>query len=116
MSRIGAIRQVQITEQTFYRWRKQYGGMGTDQLKERKRLQEKNGRLRREASDLALNKLILSKQNGEITEPFASSYPHRSHLQSHQSVEAAGLSCLGAAQVHKEAFDRSDCNQVIVPS
>ena len=33
MPRIDAIRQVQITEQTFYRWRKQYGGMGTDQLK-----------------------------------------------------------------------------------
>jgi len=33
MSRIDAIREVQITEQTFYRWRKQYGGMGTDQLR-----------------------------------------------------------------------------------
>ena len=33
MARIDAIRQVQITEQTFYRWRKQYGGMGTAQLK-----------------------------------------------------------------------------------
>ena len=34
MSRIDAIREVQITEQTFYRWRKQYGGMGTVQLRE----------------------------------------------------------------------------------
>ena len=47
MPRIDAIRQVQITEQTFYRWRKQYGGMGTDQLKELKRLQKENDRLRR---------------------------------------------------------------------
>ena len=39
-ARIDAIRQVQITEQTYYRWRKQYGGMGTDQLKELKRLQK----------------------------------------------------------------------------
>ena len=90
--------------------------MGTDQLTELKRLQEENGRLRREALDLSLNKLILSKQNGEITEPFASSYPHRPHLQSHQSVEAAGLSCLGAARVHTESFDLSDRNQVVVPS
>ena len=37
MSRIDAIREVQITEQTFYRWRKQYGGMGTVQLRELKR-------------------------------------------------------------------------------
>ena len=54
MPRIDAIRQVQITEQTFYRWRKQYGGMGTDQLKELKRLQKENDRLRRAVSDLTL--------------------------------------------------------------
>ena len=40
MARIDAIRQVQITEQTYYRWRKHYGGMGTDQLRELKRLQK----------------------------------------------------------------------------
>ena len=39
-SRIDAIREIQITEQTYYRWRKQYGGMGTAQLKELKRLQK----------------------------------------------------------------------------
>jgi putative transposase len=33
MARVDAIREVRITEQTYYRWRKQYGGMGTDQLK-----------------------------------------------------------------------------------
>ena len=42
LARIDAIRQVQITEQTFYRWRKQYGGMGTAQLKELKRLHKEN--------------------------------------------------------------------------
>ena len=52
MPRVDAIRQVQITEQTFYRWRKQYGGMGTDQLKELKRLQKEDDRLRRAVSDL----------------------------------------------------------------
>ena len=59
--RVDAIRQVQITEQTFYRRRKQYGGMGTDQLKELKRLQKENERLRRAMSGLALDKLILSE-------------------------------------------------------
>jgi putative transposase len=38
MTRVDAIWQVSITEQTYYRWRKQYGGMGTDQLKELKKL------------------------------------------------------------------------------
>ena len=58
---IDTIRQVQITEQTFYRWRKQYGGMGTAQLKELKRLQKENERLRRAVSDLTLDKLILTE-------------------------------------------------------
>ena len=61
MSRIDAIREVQITEQTFYRWRKQYGGMGTVQLRELKRLQKENERLRRAVSDLTLDKLILNE-------------------------------------------------------
>ena len=44
-SRINAIREIQITEQTYYRWCKQYGGMGREQLKEFKRLQKENERL-----------------------------------------------------------------------
>ena len=46
MARIDAIHRISITEQTYYRWRKHYGGMGTDQLKELKRLQKENERLR----------------------------------------------------------------------
>ena len=61
MARIDAIREVRITEQTYYRWRKQYGGMGTDQLRELKRLQKENERLRRAVSDLTLDKLILTE-------------------------------------------------------
>ena len=61
MARIDAIREVRITEQTFYRCRKQYGGMGTAQLKELKRLQKENERLRRAVSDLTLDKLILTE-------------------------------------------------------
>lgn len=61
MARVGAIREVRITEQTYYRWRKQYGGMGTDQLKELKRLQKENERLGKAASDLTLDKLILTE-------------------------------------------------------
>ena len=60
-ARVNAIRQVRITEQTYYRWRKQYGGMGTDQLKELKRLQKENERLRKAVSDLTLDKLILAE-------------------------------------------------------
>jgi len=61
MACVDAIRQISITEQTYYRWRKQYGGMGTDQLKELRRLQKENERLRRAVSDLTLDKLILTE-------------------------------------------------------
>ncbi len=61
MSRLDAIRQIGVVEQTSYRWRKKYGGMGVDQLKELKRLQKENERLRRAVSDLTLDKLILTE-------------------------------------------------------
>ncbi|MDB0037674.1 IS3 family transposase [Ascidiaceihabitans sp.] len=61
MPRIDAIRQISVTEQTYYRWKKKYGGMGTEQLKELKRLQKENERLRRAVSDLTLDKLILKE-------------------------------------------------------
>jgi transposase len=59
--RIDAIRLIGVSEQTYYRWRKQYGGMGTDQVKELKRLQKENDHLRRAVSDLTLEKLILKE-------------------------------------------------------
>ena len=61
MSRLDAIRQIGVVEQTYYRWRKKYGGMGVDRLKELKRLQKENERLRRAVSDLTLDKLILTE-------------------------------------------------------
>ncbi len=61
MARADAIREVRITEQTYYRWRKKYGGMGADQLRELKRLQKENERLRKAVSDLTLDKLILAE-------------------------------------------------------
>ena len=61
MSRLDAIRQIGVVEQTYYRWRKKYGGMGVDQLRELKRLQKENERLRRAVSDLTLDKLILKE-------------------------------------------------------
>ena len=61
MSCLDAIRQIGVVEQTYYRWRRQYGGMSVDQLKERKRLQKENEQLRRAGSDLTLDKLILKE-------------------------------------------------------
>ena len=56
-----AVRQIGITQQTYYRWRKEYGGMNRDQLKRLKELEKENARLRRAVSDLTLDKLILTE-------------------------------------------------------
>lgn len=53
------IRQMGITEQTYYRWKKQYAGMQSDQVKELKQLQEENGRLKKLVAELSLDKSIL---------------------------------------------------------
>jgi len=53
------IRQVGITEQTLYRWKKQYKVLGTDQVRQFKQLQEENGRLKRLVAELTLDKTML---------------------------------------------------------
>ena len=61
MSVAGAVRQIGVRQNTYYRWRKLYGGMGRDQLKRLKELEKENQRLRRAVSDLTLDKLILTE-------------------------------------------------------
>ena len=56
-----AVRQIGVTQQTYYGWRKLYGGMGREQLKRLKELEKENLRLRRAVSDLTLDKLILTE-------------------------------------------------------
>jgi putative transposase len=56
-----AVRQIGVTQQTFYRWRKLYGGMQRSQLSRLKELEKENQRLRRAVSDLTLDKLILTE-------------------------------------------------------
>jgi putative transposase len=56
-----AIRQIGVTEVTYYRWRSEYGGLKSDQVKRLKELEMENARLRRAVSDLTLEKLILKE-------------------------------------------------------
>ena len=56
-----AIRQIGVSEVTFYRWRQEFGGLKTDQVKRLRDLELENSRLRRAISDLTLDKLILSE-------------------------------------------------------
>ena len=56
-----ACRESGITEQTYYRWRKTYGGMQISQAKELKELKDENARLKRAVAELTLDKLILKE-------------------------------------------------------
>jgi len=56
-----AIRSIGVTEVTYYRWRKEYGGLKSDQVKRLKDLETENSRLRKAISDLTLDKLILQE-------------------------------------------------------
>ena len=56
-----AVRSIGVTEVTYYRWRQEYGGLKSDQVKRLKDLERENQRLRRAIADLTLDKLILQE-------------------------------------------------------
>ena len=57
----GVCKQLGVSEQTYYRWRKAYGGMKVGQAKRLKALEAENARLRRAVADLTVDKLILKE-------------------------------------------------------
>jgi transposase-like protein len=58
---VDAVRSIGVTDVTYYRWRSEFGGLKTDQVKRMKDLELENQRLRKAVSDLTLDKLILSE-------------------------------------------------------
>ena len=56
-----AVRGIGVSEVTYYRWRQEFGGLKTDQVKRMKELEAENARLRRAVSDLTLDKMILAE-------------------------------------------------------
>jgi transposase-like protein len=56
-----AVRAIGVTEVTYYRWRQEYGGLKSDQVRRMKDLEAENARLRRAVADLTLDKLILKE-------------------------------------------------------
>ncbi len=54
-------RKMEITENTFYRWRKKFGGMGTPEIRELRQLREENRKLKQLVADLSLDKTILQE-------------------------------------------------------
>lgn len=60
-----AVRECGITEQTYYRWRKEYGGMNTSEAKKMKELEKENARLKKLVADLSLDNAILRDVNSK---------------------------------------------------
>jgi transposase-like protein len=56
-----ASRKIGVTEQTYYRWRKEYGGMRVEQAKRLKELEQENSRLKRLVADISLDNAILKE-------------------------------------------------------
>ncbi len=59
------VRKLGITEQTFYRWKRRYGGLGPSELKKMKQLEEENRRLKHMVADLSLDKAMLQEVIGK---------------------------------------------------
>jgi transposase-like protein len=55
------VREIGVTPNTYYRWRKEYGGLGLDQARRLKDLEQENSRLKRVVADLSLDNLILKE-------------------------------------------------------
>ena len=56
-----ACRKIEVTEQTYYRWRKEYGGMRIEQAKRLKELERENTRLKKLVADISLDNAILKE-------------------------------------------------------
>ena len=56
-----AVREIGVTDHTYYRWRREYGRLNLDQAKRLKKLEKENARLKRTVADLALDKQILKE-------------------------------------------------------
>ena len=55
------ITKIGVSDQTYYKWRKEYGGLGVDQAKRLKELEQENGRLRKVVADLVMDNTILKE-------------------------------------------------------
>ena len=92
-------RQIGVTQQTFYRWRTEYGGLKIDQARRLKQLETENGRLRRAVADLTLDNQILREAAEETSKPFSSSPVCGARQGDVRGLRATSLQGAGPSQV-----------------
>jgi len=91
-------RQLQISDATYYNWRKQYGQMKLNQVKQLKSLQKENARLKKLVADLSLDKAILKEALSEITEPRKEAKGSRTYETANGRFRASGMRSCQSAQ------------------
>src|SRR5919112_6530446 len=96
-----AIRSIEVTEVTYYRWRQEYGGLKSDQVKRMKELETENQRLRKAIADLTLDKLILQEAaRGNLLPPRASTRLCGAHQVCADHLRASRLPGARSAPLH----------------
>jgi transposase-like protein len=95
-----AVRSIGVTEVTYYRWRQEYGGLKSDQVRRMKKLETENQRLRKAIADLTLDKLILQEAaRGNLLPPRASTRLCRPHPVCADHLRASRLPGARAASL-----------------
>ena len=89
--------QAEILEQTYFRWRKEYGGLQVDQAKRRKELEQENAKLKRLVAELSLDKLVL-KANSRVRSDGREGRPALFYLAT-TTMRAGDLFCVMLAMV-----------------
>jgi putative transposase len=92
------IRKVGISEQTFYRWKKQDGSLQPDQARELKQPQEENARLKKVVADLSLDKVILRGPRAPCRSPLVRTWPPRGSRQ--RRWQLLDLDLIAGVHVH----------------
>ena len=93
-----------ITEQTYYRWRKDYGGMKVSQARRLKALERENGRLKKAVAELTLDKLILKEAFEHNAYDLVGEWKTRQAIQNHFKTHEFKV-LIGAARVPCETFE-----------
>ncbi len=86
-----ACKQLEVTEQTYYRWRKEYGGLRTDQAKRLRELERENARLKRLVADQALDNSISGRLPRETSEPAATARGRDARARKAGRLRASGV-------------------------
>ena len=95
-----AARRIGVSEQTFYPWRAEYGGLRVDQARRLKQLETENGRLKRAVAELTLETRFSRRPRRETSEPRPSPPMCRTRPVSPGNIGAAGLQGIGAVPLY----------------